>query len=369
MLLLVVLSLACSCDPVSTDAPEFEVKDKTVLIYMVANNNLSGNSSVNLEDLKAGYIPEDDNLLVYKHDTGNKPVLMQLKKGSRGEVVQDTVYRFPLRNSATAEVLESVLKVTGTMFPAKETGLFLWSHGTGWLPEGYYSKSFGSEDGVEMEIQELAEALPYRLSFVVFDACLMGCVEVAYQLKDSVDYVLSSPAEILSQGFPYSKVMQHIFRPEADLQAVAREYYDHYNSQSGSARSATVSLVKTSALQNLADAVAAVFGQYRDGISTIDASSVQRYYRSNKHWFYDLGDFITKLAGDEDAAPVLKALDEAVIYKAATPNFLEIPIDPDRYSGLGTYIPSNPADSVLNSYYMGLDWNRDVQMIKTQEVQ
>lgn len=358
---------AVSCDPVSMDAPEFEVKEKTVLIYMVANNNLSGNSNSNFEDLKTGHIPEDGNLLVYKHDTGNKPVLMHLKKGAKGEVVQDTVYRFPLRNSATPEVLESVLKVTGTMFPAKETGLFLWSHGTGWLPEGYYTKSFGSEDGVEMEITELADALPYKLSFVVFDACLMGCVEVAYQLKDSVDYVISSPAEILSSGFPYSRIMQHIFKSEMDLQAVAKEYYDFYNAQSGSSRSATISLVRTSALKGVADAAAVVFEKYRDGIGSVDASSVQRYYRSNKRWFYDLGDFITRLAGEEDAAPVMKALDEAVIYKAATPNFLEIPVNPERYSGLGTYIPVTPVDSTLNAFYMELDWNRDVQMIKGEE--
>lgn len=363
LLFVVAILAVCSCDPVSTDPPEIEEKEKTVLLYMVANNNLAGNAANNLNDLKQGYIPDNGNIVVYMHGTDNNPVLMHINRKEDGTVAQDTVYRFPLRNSATGEVLESVLKVTGTMFPAKETGLFLWSHGTGWLPEGYYSKSFGSDDGVEMDIPELADAIPYKLSFVVFDACLMGCVEVAYQMKDSVDYVLSSPAEILSSGFPYSKVMQHIFRDESDMTAVAKEYFDSYNYQSGSARSATISLVKTSALKDVADAAAVIFEKYRDGIGTLDASKVQRYYRSNKHWFYDFGDFVKKLAG-EDAAPVLDALDKAVIYKAATPNFLEISIDPERYSGLGTYIPSSPADSLLNEFYMGLDWNRDTQMIK-----
>lgn len=355
--------VAFSCDPVSTDPPEFVQKDKTVLIYMVANNNLSGNASNNFADLKRGHIPDNGNLLVYMHDTRNKPILLHLQKDGSGAVLQDTVYRFPVRNSATPESLTSALQVTRTMFPAKETGLFLWSHGTGWLPEGYYTKSFGSENGVEMDIPELVDALPYKLSFVVFDACLMGCVEVAYQMKDSVDYVLSSPAEILSSGFPYSRIMQHIFKNETDLQAVAKEYYDSYNSLSGSARSATISLVKTSALKDLAAAAAEVFEKHRGALDTLDASAVQRYYRGSKHWFYDLGDFITRLAGEEDAAPVMRALEEAVVYKAATPNFLEISIDPHKYSGLGTYIPPVPADSVLNAFYMGLDWNKDVKML------
>ena len=76
--------------------------------------------------------------------------------------MQDTAYRFPIRNSAEPETLTSVMSVTRTMFPAREYGMFLWSHGTGWLPEGYYStKSFGSENGVEMDIKDLAKALPY----------------------------------------------------------------------------------------------------------------------------------------------------------------------------------------------------------------
>ena len=74
------------------------------------------------------------------------------------------------------------------------------SHGTGWLPEFYYgdgadpenevdiwestsSKSMGShvngDELDEMELSELASAIPMHLDYLIFDACLMGCVEVA----------------------------------------------------------------------------------------------------------------------------------------------------------------------------------------------
>ena len=353
-----------SCDPIGKNPPEFETKEKTVLIYMVANNNLSSNATSNIDDLKAGYIPEDGNLIVYLHDTKNIPILLQLHKGTEGRIIQDTVYRFPIRNSAEPETLKSVMAVTKTMFPAKEYGMFLWSHGTGWRPDGYYStKSFGSEDGVEMDIKDLVNALPYKLSFVVFDACLMGSIEVAYQMKDSVEYVVSSPTEILSDGFPYGRIMEHIFRTPTDLQSVAKEYYDHYNSQNGSIRSATISVVKTKALEDVAAAAAPVFEKYRDNIKTLSQYSLQRYYRENKKWFFDFGDFIKKLAGDQEAAPVIEALDKAVIYKAATPEFLGVKIDPDRYSGLSTYIPLNPSDPDLDAYYKEFQWNKDVQML------
>ena len=259
--------LAVSCDPVEGTTPEFPVKEKTVLIYMVGNNNLSSDAVRNLQDLKKGFVPSDDNLLVYYHTPVQSPVLLQLRTDETGAVAQDTVYRFPQRNSATAESLKSAMLVTQTMFPANEYGLFLWSHGTGWLPQGHYSKSFGEENGVEMEIVDMVKAFPYKLSFVVFDACLMGCVEVAYQMKDSVDYVISSPAEIMSTGFPYSKVMKHLFSSPADYIAVAEEYYNYYNSMGGQSRSATISVVKTDALKDVAGAAKVVF---ENGDGTIE---------------------------------------------------------------------------------------------------
>lgn len=352
-----------SCDPVGGIAPEFPVKDKTVLIYMVGNNNLSSDAVRNLEDLKKGYVPSDDNLLVYYHTPVQSPLLLQLRTDETGAVLQDTVYRFPQRNSATAESLKSAMQVTHTMFPANEYGLFLWSHGTGWLPSGHYSKSFGEESGVEMEITDMVKAIPYKLSFVVFDACLMGCVEVAYQMKDSVDYVIASPAEILSTGFPYSKIMRHLYKTPADYISVAQEYYTYYNSMSGQSRSATISVVKTSELENLAAQTKNVFDKHRDNIAKLDYNSVQGYYRYNKYWFFDFGDFIKTIAGEEDAAPVFDALEKAVIYKAATPRFLDFAIDPNKYSGLSTYIPISPSDPVLDAFYSKFDWNRDAGMI------
>ena len=365
-LLVALLSFfAVACEPVNGIAPEFPVKDKTVLIYMVGNNNLSSNAESNLADLKKGYVPSDDNLLVYYHTPVQSPLLLQLRTDESGAVVQDTVYRFPQRNSATAESLKSALQVTNTMFPANEYGLFLWSHGTGWLPSGHYSKSFGEENGVEMEITDMVKAIPFKLSFVVFDACLMGCVEVAYQMKDSVDYVIASPAEILSMGFPYSKIMRHLYKTPADYISVAQEYYTYYNSMSGQSRSATVSVVKTSGLANLAAESKKVFDKYRDNISNLNYDSVQGYYRYNKYWFFDFGDFIKSIAG-EDAAPVIDALEEAVVYKAATPRFLDFAIDPNKYSGLSTYIPILPSDPELDNFYMKFDWNKDTGMILQQ---
>ena len=188
----------------------------------------------------------------------------------------------------------------------------------------------------------------------------MGGIEPAYQLKDSTDYILFSPTETLANGMPYASIMQHIFAQPTDLTAVAKEYYNFYNNQS-SLRYATISLVKTSELEDLANAASEIFGKYRDSISTVKINNIQRYYRGNKHWFYDISDFIGQIAPKDEAEAFNKALDKAVIYKAATPYFIDIPIN--SFSGLSTYIPYFN-ETELDNYYKTLEWNKVCGMIE-----
>ena len=407
ILLLAALSLQ-SCEEVKGKPEEFAKKQKTVLVYMAANNNLSEDAKNNLAAMQQGYVPgEEANLVVYYHYPNQNPLLLQVKHNEEGHVAIDTVYRFPARNSATAASLTSAIQVTATYFPADEYGLILWSHATGWLPVNYYatnpassfapnrentlfnnapytihessidpyadiikmvkgnrngilSRSFGSEDNSEIDIKDVVKALPFKFSFVIFDACLMGGIEVAYQLKDSTDYVLFSPTETLANGMPYASIMQHIFANPTDLTAVAKEYYNYYNNQS-SLRYATISLVKTSELDNVASAAKEIFGKYRENIPEINIYGIQRYFRGNKHWFYDINDFIHQLAPADEAASFAKALEKAVIYKASTPYFIDIPID--SYSGLSTYIPYFN-ETELNNYYKTLEWNKVCGMVE-----
>ena len=129
-----------SCEESRGTLPEYPVREKTLLIYMVANNDLSSNAVYNLQDMQSGYVPtkEEGNIVVYYHIPKKNPLLLNIFKDSDGEVKVDTAYRFPASNSATKEALSSAMKVTATLFPANENGLIFWSHATGWLPEGYY---------------------------------------------------------------------------------------------------------------------------------------------------------------------------------------------------------------------------------------
>ena len=367
-----------SCKKAETEEIVVVKRPKTVLLYMVANNNLSYDAENSISRLQNGYIPaEEGNLLVYKHCAGMDPVLLHIKKGEEGTVVADTAYRFPPRVSATKSALTQALNVTQALFPADSYGLILWSHGTGWIPPLASSSSaaqeqrsgscpertFGLDGKVELEIRDLAQAIPYKLSFMLMDACFMGGIETAYEVKDSVDYYIGSPAEILTESFPYHKIMQHIFKSTPDYAAVCKEYYDYYNAKSGSERSATVALMDCSKLAEVAEVAKRVFDQYGESIASLDLSLLQPYFRgSSSKYFYDLKDLVDAIADASLSAEFAAALERAVPYKASTPYFIELPIR--SFCGVSTYVPGNPADTKLADYYKQYKWNQATGMIK-----
>ena len=367
-----------SCKKAETEEIVVVKRPKTVLLYMVANNNLSYDAENSISRLQNGYIPaEEGNLLVYKHCAGMDPVLLHIKKGEEGTVVADTAYRFPPRVSATKSALTQALNVTQALFPADSYGLILWSHGTGWIPPLASSSSaaqeqrsgscpertFGLDGKVELEIRDLAQAIPYKLSFMLMDACFMGGIETAYEVKDSVDYYIGSPAEILTESFPYHKIMQHIFKSTPDYAAVCKEYYDYYNAKSGSVRSATVALMDCSKLAEVAEVAKRVFDQYGESIASLDLSLLQPYFRgSSSKYFYDLKDLVDAIADASLSAEFAAALERAVPYKASTPYFIELPIR--SFCGVSTYVPGNPADTKLADYYKQYKWNQATGMIK-----
>ena len=367
-----------SCKKAETEEIVVVKRPKTVLLYMVANNNLSYDAENSISRLQNGYIPaEEGNLLVYKHCAGMDPVLLHIKKGEEGTVVADTAYRFPPRVSATKSALTQALNVTQALFPADSYGLILWSHGTGWIPPLASSSSaaqeqrsgscpertFGLDGKVELEIRDLAQAIPYKLSFMLMDACFMGGIETAYEVKDSVDYYIGSPAEILTESFPYHKIMQHIFKSTPDYAAVCKEFYDYYNAKTGSVRSATVALMDCSKLAEVAEVAKRVFDQYGDRIASLDLSLLQPYFRgSSSKYFYDLKDLVDAIADASLSAEFAAALERAVPYKASTPYFIELPIR--SFCGVSTYVPGNPADTKLADYYKQYKWNQATGMIK-----
>lgn len=396
ILLLCALLCLTACD-----RDERLAKDRQMLlVYFAGNNSLAAEGASDYNSIKQNWLPttrgSEKVMLVFHHFKDETPVLVRLSKDRRGNTVEDIIKEYPFdTHSADARTLETVLADAEAAWPSAHHGIVLWSHGSGFLPPGYYInpqerakgdpvseeadpyaflvkagddglKSFAQdeEQNIEMDLIDLRKALSrFHYDFIAFDCCLMANVELAYELRNTCDYLIFSPTEIMSDGFPYDVMVQTIFsqQPEAAMRSVAQSFMAHYRSFSGVYASATISVVRTAGMQALANACQTVFRNHQDQILMLDRGHVQPYFRYNKHWFYDIDDFVQQVADDGEYQAFNRALNQAVIYRDATDYFLDLEIS--HYSGLSIYIPRREY-TVLNNYYKTLAWNQATGLVQ-----
>ena len=395
---------------------------KVLLLYSAGFNSISSYLKEDIADLDKGWLPSrqrsNDVILVYSHQTGGRgqyktktePVLFRMYSLGDGTVVRDTLAVYDKSTiSASAVQLNKVLTYVKENFPAKSYGMIFSSHATGYLPEGFYSKpsnyhftesmmrswsdrrktapvpvpyvepeqtpglpdvkSIGQDtDGeasYEIDLRDFAEAIPMKLDYLLFDACLMGGIEVAYELAGKCDKLGFSQAEVLAEGFNYTTLSSHLLgnKAESDPLSVCKDYFTQYDIQEGVYRSATISLVDCNRLDDLATTCSRLFDKYAGRIKSLQSSEVQRYYRGSKHWFYDLESILVKAGISETELEELHAaLDHCIIYKGATPSFMnEFSIH--TFSGFSMYLPSN-GNGELDKYYKTLKWNKITGLVK-----
>ena len=417
MLGLVVALTFMSCDPNRLGTTDPKKYDRVMLLYSAGFNNLSSYLKGDIEELKRGALPasNDENvILVYSHfptggyNTPSSPTLVRLTGKKDKTVKADTLMIFPDNSiSASADQIETVLTYVKENFPSQNYGMIFSSHATGYLPVGFYQdpendsnmvewysgigrrltavpyvepeydpslpmvKSIGQDQvglpgeylSYEIELNDFAAAIPMKLDYLLFDACLMGGIEVAYELKDKVGKVGFSQAEVLADGFCYENLPTHLLgNSEPDLTSVCRDYFNQYDIQSGVYQSATISLIDCSELDQLAEVCRNLFSKYSEEIGRVDHNNVQRFFRSGKHWFYDLESILVNAGIDTaELAELHAALDECVIYKAHTPKFMN-DFDIHTFSGFSMYLPCQGSES-LDTFYKTLKWNRDTGLV------
>ena len=126
-----VVLLLSACSSYNEDNPLVPTEsERSVLIYMAAENNLSSFADINLEDieLSSKSLKDNQNLIVYVDKYGIKPYMARVKDG----VLVDSV-AMEESSSADPAVMENVIRQMCTKYPAKSYGLLLWGHCTGWL--------------------------------------------------------------------------------------------------------------------------------------------------------------------------------------------------------------------------------------------
>ena len=427
VVLTMVFSLVNGCQCVGHD-PDLFGYNNVLILYSAGYNSLRDYLYGDIQELKEGYAPGlmDKNVfLIVSHlaksrgdySTVTYPQLIRVYQDRLSKaVVFDTLKTYMDGNLLTRkDDMNAVLSDIQQQFKAKHYGMVFSSHASGWVPSGYYNhpsyydysssaprksasrtvlpsgavpyfepeefpgapevKSLGicnqieSGESVsyEMDIQEFAEALPMHFDYILLDACLAGGVEVAYELREKCDLVGFSQAEILADGFNYKNLASRLLEGlTPDPKAVLEDYYRQYAEKTNSDdRAATISLADCTKLEGLASICGTLFEKYRDSIASLDPDTVQRFYRSSRHWFYDLEDILVKAGiSSEEKSSLRSALDECIVYKAATDEFLKHygGFTINAFSGLTMYLPCN-GSAYLDAFYKNLAWNEATLLV------
>ena len=360
-----ILALCSSCNN-EKDEPEVIAK-RTVVVYMVATNSMSGQDNTDIAEMKAAlsnYYRGDCRLILYRVSYNQAPQLLELScKNDMVSTVTLKTYGDEQSASVTKQRFSEVMADVKAFAPSVDYGLVLWSHAAGWansLPKsvGVRPRYFGIDYNETMPIDSLAEAIPDDMfSFIYADACYMGGIEVAYQLRNKTRYFVGSPAEIPYDGMPYDVTIPLFFEDNVSLPKICDKVYEYYrNTTSGVA----LSIVDCSKL----DALAAVCRDIHSTAKELESVADLQYYNrapiTSVRLFYDFGQYTRMISDDDSLVEKFKvALDDAVIYKISTPTVFGITINADTFSGLSTSIyGTNSADN--DAYYEKLDWYRDV---------
>jgi hypothetical protein len=190
-------------------------------------------------------------------------------------------------------------------------------------------------------------------------------------MRTLADYIIASPTEIMSTGFPYDRVVTTVFAEwsEAGFVEIGEEFVDYYANRGGEDPCGTVAVVKMAEMDALAETIRRL-GLRTGELASVEGIQFYEGFSAPAHIFYDLDDYLGRMR--EELLPAeynaFKAqLERSVVYAGHTPVFYSVYpkvsggsyIPVEHYSGLAVFIPWS-GTAPLTDMYRQTDWYKYV---------
>jgi len=235
---LFILSISltgCFLFPPIDETPEW-----TVMVYLDADNNLESAGIDDINEMEMVGSTSEVNIVVqidrvpysvlassnqgYADDTSNG----NWTTTRRYYITQDfdpILINSPLKidlvelNMGDPQTLVDFASWAAINYPAKKYLLVIWNHGGGFRSLNL-AKDIAWDDtngGDKITMPELEDALSMisaqigkNIDLVGMDACLMAMTEVAYQIKDYADILVTSEESEPEGGWPYDTILSQL---------------------------------------------------------------------------------------------------------------------------------------------------------------
>ncbi len=196
-------------------------------------------------------------------------------------------------------------------YPANKYMLIMWNHGSGWeknlkarVTKGI---SYDEQSGNHINTPQLGQALAQvgKLDVYGADACLMQMAEVAYEIKDNIEYIVSSEETEPGDGYTYNDFLKPVVaKPTMGAEELAKTavnaYSDHYAKLK---QGYTQSVVKSAAIAQFTaltnDWVKAVMAAGDKAIVKTALSSAQAFAISDNKDLYHLVKLVSDASRDQ----------------------------------------------------------------------
>ena len=349
---LLICSILCliACNDDDNESPTPELKTaRSVLVYMAGENNLTAHNGTrflrnDLNEIIEGskQLTSSQRLFVFvdslnSTDKKGTPLLLEVH-GGETTVVQD--FERDFYSSDPAE-FRKIVEWVQTNAPAKDYGLVLWGHASGWTVckdsiawSREVTRAYGQDTGGDitggslkwMNITQMARALEglQKLEFIFADCCNMMCAEVGYELRNVTNFLIGSPAEIPGDGAPYQKIVPYFFKSGGDqYKSIIDTYYDYYLDDLKTdyllkGYSLPLSVIDTKYIGQLAEATHDVLVKFTGGYPmyplTPNLVGNVFYWYYDTPIMYDMRAYIKRNTSNEDFAEWDQAFKQAVPY-------------------------------------------------------
>ena len=341
LVLLVLVLLGCSKKSTEPEDGAGSGAKWTVIGYMDGNNNLDislNNTSyviADVQEMEAVGSSDDVNMVVCVGSIKTGGIVKDYYIEHHTDELPDHISSPMLRNEGTRDMSDpqtviDFLDYVKENYPAEHYLLIIDDHGGGW--RGACSDDQNGSGNL-MSIRQLKSAIEDfgGVDILIFHACLMGQLEVVYELKDVADYILGSeftlPMESIlgSQEWLDTLVSHSSITPEAlsgvvvDAvynAAVRKGKYTHFSS-------IDASQVQSLAVKvgNLGNHLVTESGSYWNEVT--EAWGHTHYSDYDDPAFVDIREFINNLRNEPhlgvnpiiraDADSVIAALNRAVV--------------------------------------------------------
>lgn len=309
-----------------------ELQSWTVLVYLDGDNDLEEYAFIDFNSMEVVIPVSEVSTIVYVDFwlgddapfTGAR--CYEITHDTNPNVINSAELTSPLPsepNMGDWQTLRDFIVFGQSYAPAHNYLLVLWDHGLGFLSVCLDDTSSDYLTTRELDLA-LNDPSVQKLDIVAFDACLMGQLEVAYELRECTDIIVFSEEGIPLNGFPYDEILgtlvANFTMSSTDLAALMVSLYISAYSFTGQYYDANadyvcLSAIDTSQLDTLAttlDALAQELLFYGDSQPVYEIVSQARYPTLTFSYpeYMDLMEFAINLEvqSNNRGYPVLEAL-------------------------------------------------------------